>query len=99
MPKPKKSKPTPVTLESENVKIEVRPYEKDNLLGFATLTIYGDITIYNCRVIYGKNGPFISMPSYSGSDGKYYNYVYIDKDNDLAKEISDLIANYGNIPE
>ena len=43
-----------------------------------------DITINNCKVIEGKNGDFISFPSYKGSDGKYYNHVYIKlSDSDL----------------
>ena len=96
--KKKSDKKEPVILTSENVKIEIRPFEKDNLLGFATLTLYEDIKIYNCRIVYGKNGPFLSMPSYQGSDDKYYNYCYIDKDSDLAKEINDLVATSNELP-
>lgn len=36
-----------------------------------------DITVYGCNVVEGKNGDFISFPSYKGSDGKYYNHVYV----------------------
>lgn len=49
---------------------------KNGDLVFFTLTI-NDITIYNCRVATGKNGDFISFPQYKGSDGKYYNNVYV----------------------
>ena len=35
------------------------------------------IKIYGCRVSEGKNGDFISFPARKGSDGKYYNHVYI----------------------
>lgn len=88
----KKKKPETITLKSDNVKIEVRPYEKKNLIGFATLILYDEIYIYNCSIVDGKNGYFLSMPSYQGSDDKYYNYAYIDKDSDLAKEINDLVS-------
>lgn len=88
----KKKKPETFTLESDNVKIEVRPYEKKNLIGFATLILYGEIYIYNCKIVDGKKGYFLSMPSYEGDNDKYYNYAYIDKDSDLAKEINDLVS-------
>lgn len=41
-----------------------------------TLTVNG-VTVYGCNVVEGKNGDFISFPSYKGKDGKYYNHVYI----------------------
>ena len=46
-----------------------------------------DIIINNCKVIEGKNGDFISFPAYKGSDGKYYNYVYIKLSDDDLKDI------------
>lgn len=42
------------------------------------MVVDGWITIYNCTVVAGKGGDFISFPSRKGSDGKYYNYVYFD---------------------
>lgn len=78
--------------------IEVRSMEVKNVrvvdgkngdLVFFTLTLNG-VTIYNCRVANGKNGDFISFPQYMGSDGKYYNNVYVslsdeDSENILAE--------------
>lgn len=81
-------------IQSENVKIEIRPYSGNNLLGFATVTLYDEITIYNCKIVEGKKTNFLSMPSYKGSDDNYYNYVYIDKDSDLAAEINELVASW-----
>ncbi len=41
-----------------------------------TLVING-VEIHNCKVGERKDGnSFISLPSYKGKDGKYYNYVY-----------------------
>lgn len=35
------------------------------------------VMIYGCRYVEGKNGDFVSFPSYKGSDGKYYSHAYI----------------------
>ena len=78
----------------ERVNIEVREFEVKNVrvvegkngdLVFFTLVLNG-VTIYNCRVATGKNGDFISFPQYKGSDGNYYNNVYVAlSDEDSAK--------------
>ena len=69
----------------ERVNVEVREFEVKNVrvvegkngdLVFFTLMLNG-VTIYNCRVATGKNGDFISFPQYKGSDGNYYNTVYV----------------------
>lgn len=69
----------------ERTTIEVRSVVVKNVrvvdgrngeLVFFTLEING-VIIYNCRVATGKNGDFISFPQYKGSDGKYYNNVYV----------------------
>lgn len=39
------------------------------------------VTIYGIRVVEGKKGKFLAMPSRKGSDGNYYSHAYIaDKD-------------------
>lgn len=35
------------------------------------------VMIYGCRFVEGKNGDFVSFPSYKGSDGKFYNHCWI----------------------
>lgn len=80
-----------ITLKGENVEIIVRPYEDGALLGFATIVIYGFIKIYNCRILSGTNGVFISLPQYKGTNDKYYSHVYIDTEDDDGKFISDEI--------
>ena len=87
----KATKNSLVTLVGDGIKIEVRKYETGNMLGFATLIIDDEIYIYNCKIVDGKNGKFLSFPSYQGSDGKYYNYVYIDKDSDLINDIQSVV--------
>ena len=78
---------------------EIRAFEVKNVrvvdgkngdLVFFTLVING-VTIYNCRVATGKNGDFISFPQYKGSDGKYYNNVYVAiSDEDAAKILASV---------
>lgn len=54
----------------------VRFYKvKDSRMGFS-LTIENAIAIKGCSVVDGKSGLFVSMPSYKGKDGKYYDYVF-----------------------
>ena len=85
--------------KTEKSYIEVRDVEVKNVrvveakngdLVFFTLTLNG-VTIYNCRVATGKNGDFISFPQYKGSDGKYYNNVYVALSEEDSAAILDLI--------
>ena len=50
------------------------------------MTING-VSIYNCRVVEGKNGDFISFPARKGSDGNYYSHAYIKLTEDDTKKI------------
>lgn len=90
----KKKASEPVTFENDVVMLEVRPYEKDSLLGFATLILYDEVYIYDCRIVDGKKGAFLSFPSHKGDDDKYYNYAYIDKDSKTNKLIQELVDKY-----
>ncbi len=49
------------------------------------------IKIYGCWLKEGKNGNFVSFPSYKGSDGKYYSHVWFEISDDMEKEIEDKI--------
>ena len=83
----------------ERTFIEIRDHAIDNVrvvdgkngdLVFFTLTING-VVIYNCRVATGKNGDFISFPQYKGSNGTYYNNVYVAiSDEDSAKILEEI---------
>lgn len=63
---------------------------KNGDLVFFTLTING-VTIYNCRVATGKNGDFISFPQYKGSNGTYYNNVYVSISDEDSNRILEKI--------
>ena len=75
------------TCEVKNVRVVDG---KNGDLVFFTLTING-VTIYNCRVATGKNGDFISFPQYKGTNGTYYNNVYVAiSDEDSAKILEEI---------
>lgn len=60
--------------------------ETKNSFVFFNLKLNG-ITIYGCKVIEGKDGDFISFPSYKGTDDRYYSHVYARLDEMLVQEI------------
>lgn len=94
-----KAKKTEAKEKQERSFIELRSMAVKNVrvvagkngdLVFFTLELNG-VTIYNCRVATGKNGDFISFPQYKGSDGKYYNNVYVSlSDEDSAKILEEI---------
>ena len=49
------------------------------------------VSIYGCRFVEGKNGDFVSFPSYKGSDGKYYSHAYIKLDEATVSLIDEQI--------
>ena len=51
-----------------------------------------DFTIYGCRVVEGKNGDFISLPSRKGKDGKYWGIVYKRFTDEETNEILDMVS-------
>lgn len=57
---------------------------------FIDLEVNG-VKIYGCRYVEGKNGDFISFPSYKGSDGKYYSHAYVDLDEAMVQLIDEQI--------
>lgn len=75
-----------------DVKITYRGYCDGNLLGFASVTFYGELTVHECRIYEGKDGhPWLAFPSSQGKDGKYYNKVYLDKNSDLNDQIAEAL--------
>lgn len=79
-----------IELRSAEVK-NVRVVDsKNGDLVFFTAVING-VVIYNCRVATGKNGDFISYPQYKGSDGKWYNNVYVSLAEEDSNKILELV--------
>ena len=57
---------------------------------FIDLEVNG-VRIYGCRYVEGKNGDFISFPSYKAKDGKYYNHAYVELDEAMVSLIDEQI--------
>jgi len=51
------------------------------------------ISLYNCRVVEGKQGDFISFPAYKGNDGKWYSHFWARLTDEDSKEIIAQIEN------
>ena len=49
------------------------------------------VTIYGIRLVEGKNGKFLSMPSRKGNDGTYYSHARI-VDNDICNAIIETLT-------
>ena len=49
------------------------------------------VTVYGIRLVDGKKGKFLSMPSRKGSDGKYYSHARI-VDNDICNAILETVT-------
>jgi len=72
--------------------------QNSNLLGFATVRV-DRVVITGIKLMSGKNGFFCNMPQEKGSDGNYYNTVWMDtgskEDNkDLYDEINEAVKDY-----
>ena len=77
------------TIEVRSVEV-TRVREVKGGTVFFTLTLNG-VSIYDCRVVEGKNGDFIAFPSEKGSDGKYYSKVWASlSDEDSAAIIAEV---------
>lgn len=62
-----------------------KKWMKNNIKALITLKIGGVIFCDGFMVKTGKNGDFLSKPSYQKSNGEYKDYTYFNKD--LAKKI------------
>lgn len=56
-------------------------------------TALGDMLIPSCKILSGKKGDFIALPSTKGSDNKYYPFAYCSVSKEISEAIIDAIAN------
>lgn len=49
---------------------------ESNLKAFADVSFAGVFIVKGIKVVEGKNGLFVSMPSEKGKDGKWYNTAH-----------------------
>ena len=57
----------------------VRNFEDKNVCFFNLYvkSVIGNVAIYGCKIVSGKNGDFIAWPNQKGSDGNYYDVANI----------------------
>ena len=65
---------------SLDISVKVYPVknqtQQSNLLAFANVTLGGCFAVNDIRVMNGKNGPFMSMPSKKGTDGQFHDTCF-----------------------
>lgn len=67
------------------ITITSKKWEKNNIKSLISLKIGGVVFCDGFMVKTGKNGDFLSKPSYQKSNGEYKDYTYFSKD--LSKKI------------
>lgn len=77
---------------------EYQGNRNSSLLGFATVRV-DRVVVTGIRLMSGKNGFFCNMPQEKGSDGNYYNKVWVDtgskEDNkNLYDEINEAVKEF-----
>ncbi len=81
----------------EITEVRIYPENVEQLRGFTTVTVDGCIAIHDIRIIEGKGGLFISMPSTKLKNGKYKDIVH--PTNAEARELIEraVIAEYKKV--
>ncbi|MFI3326851.1 MAG: SpoVG family protein [Clostridia bacterium] len=70
--------------------VNITKMEIQNLKAFVSVVIENKIVITGIKIIQGKKGLFLSMPSYKNKDGEYKDYCFVI-DKDERKKLEDLI--------
>lgn len=63
--------------------------DKSSLVAFANITFDDEFVVKGLKVVDGKNGLFVAMPSSQGEDGKYYDDAF-----PLTKECREYITDF-----
>ena len=95
MAKSNAPKTTNLTTKVAGVSIEIvkKTWSDDSISCDVTLSIAKAelVTIYGIRVVEGKKGKFLSMPSRKGNDGTYYSHARI-VDHDICNAILETVT-------
>ncbi|MBI3795025.1 MAG: septation regulator SpoVG [Nitrospinae bacterium] len=76
----------------EITEVVVRPVEDEKLRAYVSLTIENALVIKDIKIVEGKNGLFVSMPSRRRKNGKYQDIAH-PINSDFRKTIEDHIFN------
>ena len=75
--------------------VRVRPMTpKGNLLGYASVNINGQFAVDGIKVVSGKNGLFINMPSYQTGNGQYRDVCFPVTKEFHAQLSSEVVTGY-----
>lgn len=84
-------------MKTELVNVK-EPKFKGNVLAFGDLKIEDAIIIKGVKVVNGKNGVFLGMPSRKNEKtGEWHEIVYVE-DKDLRNQLADLAQDKVNSP-
>jgi stage V sporulation protein G len=76
----------------EITEVVVRPIEDEKLRAYVSLTIENALVIKDIKIVEGKNGLFVSMPSRRRKNGKYQDIAH-PINSEFRKTIEDHIFN------
>ncbi len=74
----------------EITEVVVRPVESDRLKAYVSLTFDHAFVIKDIKIVEGRNGLFVSMPSRRRKDGKYQDIAH-PINSDFRKTVEDCI--------
>jgi len=74
----------------EITEVVVRPVESDRLRAYVSLTFDHAFVIKDIKIVEGRNGLFVSMPSRRRKDGKYQDIAH-PINSDFRKMVEDCI--------
>lgn len=78
--------------ESAVIAVKVtRAFAFDNGSVSFDLVVNNQFYFNNMRIVEGKEKDFISFPSYKGKDDKYYSHCWFRIDEELEKQIIELV--------
>ncbi len=74
----------------EITEVVIRPVEDERLRAYVSITIENSFVIKDIKIVEGKNGLFVSMPSRRRKNGKYQDIAH-PINTDFRKKLEDRI--------
>jgi len=70
--------------------VDIVPVKFSKILGLASVTLDGSLTLYEIRIVDSDNGPFISFPANPLKSEQQFLY-YVVEDKELKKSIEESV--------
>ena len=68
--------PTLPNMSATVYPVKAPKMEKGSVLAFANVDLGGCFAVSGIKIVEGKDGPFVSMPSQKGKDGKFHDICF-----------------------